>query len=89
MRSVYLSNAVLKRVLKVDSGENIFEADNTVKWEGGWTLWVEARRKGRGESQACPRGSLAHTLWPSGARVWAEHLFSEVFLPCTASGNSS
>ena len=50
MRLVYLSNGVLRSVLKVDSGENIFEADDTVKWEGDWTLWVEARRQGRGDS---------------------------------------
>ena len=66
MRPVYLSNGVLRSVSKVDSGENIFEADDTVKWEGDWTLWVEARRQGRGDSRVCPRGSLAHTLWPSG-----------------------
>lgn len=37
VRLVYLAKAVSKRVLKSDSGEDVFEADDIVKWEGGWT----------------------------------------------------
>ena len=45
MRFAYLSKAVLKRVSKVDSGEDVFEADDMVQ-EGGWTLCVDGRQGG-------------------------------------------
>ena len=41
MRLAYFSKAVLKRVSKVDSGEDVFEASGMVKWDGGRTLCAE------------------------------------------------
>jgi len=64
---MYLAKAMSKRVSKLDANEDVFEADDMVQWEGGWTLRVEARRQGRGVSQVCPRGSLIYALWPSSA----------------------
>ena len=41
-----------KRDLKLDCGEDVFEADGMVKWEGVRTfkLCVEGRRRGNGDS---------------------------------------
>jgi len=75
---VYLSKAISKRVSKVDDNEDVFEADDMVQWEGGWTLQVEARRRGRGDSQVCPRGSLTYASWPSSAHQRAVHLWRRV-----------
>jgi len=46
VRLANLSKAMSKRVWKLDSGEDVFEADDMMKWEGDWTLWVEARKRG-------------------------------------------
>ena len=54
MRLAYLAKAVSKRVVKLDSGEDVFEADDMVKWEGGWTLCVEG----------CVPILVLHTLHP-------------------------
>ena len=35
VRLAYLSKAMSKRVSKVDSGEDVFEADDMVQWEKG------------------------------------------------------
>ena len=64
------------RVSKLDSGEDVFEANGIVQWDAGWTLRAEGRRRGRGDSEACPRGILTHASWPSGAHVRAVHLFA-------------
>ena len=50
MRLKYLAKAISKRVSKVDGNEDVFEVDDMVQWEGSWTLWVEARRRERGDS---------------------------------------
>jgi len=50
VRLVYLAKAISKRVSKVDDNEDVFEVDDMVQWEGGWTLWVETGRQGRGDS---------------------------------------
>jgi len=49
----YLTKAISKRVWKLDDSEDVFGADDMVQWEGGWTLWVEARRHG-GETVGRP-----------------------------------
>ena len=43
MRLLYLAKAVSKRDLKLDRGEDVFEANDMVKWEEGWTLYVEGK----------------------------------------------
>jgi len=60
VRLANLSKAMSKWVWKLDSGEDVFEADDMMKWEGGWTLWVEARRRRRGDSRVCPRCNLTY-----------------------------
>ena len=47
MRLAYSANAVSKRVSNFDSGEEVFGAGDMMKWEGGWMLWVEVRRRGK------------------------------------------
>jgi len=44
----------------LDSEEDVFEADDMMKWEGGWTLWVEARRRRRVDSRVCPHCNLTY-----------------------------
>jgi len=80
VRLAYLAKALSKRVSKVHSEEDVFAADDMVQWEGEWTLWVEARRRGRGDSRACPRGRLTYTPWPCSAHQ-AVHLW-QCWLGC-------
>lgn len=64
MRLAYLAKAVSKRVVKLDCGEGVFEDDDMVQWEGGYTLCVEGRRRGREDSRVCPRCSPPHPSCP-------------------------
>ena len=47
MRLAYLTKAMSKRVWKLDDIEDVFEANDMIQWERGWTLWREARGHGR------------------------------------------
>jgi len=60
VRLAYLTKAISKRVWKLDGIEDVFEGDDIVQWEGGWTLWVEARRQG-GETVECALMVDSHT----------------------------
>jgi len=68
-----------KRVWKLDSGEDVFEADDMMKWEGGWTLWVEARRQRRGDSRVCPRCNPHVLVLPRGHPVHPQPRESQAF----------
>ena len=52
MRLAYLAKAMSKRVWKLDSGEDVIEAEDMMELEGGWTLWVEARRAREGRQSS-------------------------------------
>ena len=79
MRLAYMAKAVSKRALKLDCGEDVFEADDMVKCEGGSMLFVEGRRQGKGDShgRVCPcyrlaLGLASHTRGQCGILVSQE-----------------
>jgi len=55
VRLAYLAKAASKRVSNLDSGEDVFEVDDMVKWEGGLTSCVwKGRRRGKGKVDVSP-----------------------------------
>ena len=74
----YLAKAMSKRVSKLDSEEDVVEADDMVQWEGVGGCGGKQRRRGRGDSRVCPHGSLIYTPWPSSAHTQAVHLWRRI-----------
>ena len=54
VRLAYLAKAISKRVSKVDNGEDVFKVDDMVQSEGGWTLCMDGRQRGKGDSWVSP-----------------------------------
>jgi len=57
----------------VDSEEDVFEGDDMVQWEGGWTLWVEARSEG----ETVGRALVVASHIPRGHPVQYPRLLAE------------